>query len=851
LEKIVAANNAEPVDCMKSKSGSPVIMIRMMEKARWPYFVVILLLPIAFFAPNLRPGRVMLPLDILHHWEPFSGSIPEPLAKVHNPHLADLVALYHPSIELSRRAQRQAVLWNPYSFCGSPLLANAQNGLLFPLSWCFRFFSPGVAYLLVAFAKMWFCGLFAFLFFRKVGFQPLSSLMGSITFMFCGHMIAWFGYPTSFPLVSWPFLFWALQSFLNRPEARNLAWLATGFGLIFIGGQPQTGFLISLAAVIYLAAHAARPDRRNVGIWLGFASAAALGFCVAAPQILPFFEYASQSTAAVVRSMPGHYGWKQYGWHSLMSWVMPRFFGDPRTGNFWGFSSFLGEAIYIGVIPLVLVALGLIHSSKGSRFYRATLAISIAGGLGLYFGPVSRAYWAIPLLSSIDNNKLIALVAFGLISGSTIGIDRLLTGLLDSAKALRGWAWATAAWIAFAAAGMFFFRDALHAMNLQAFEAREAGWMAAFLMAGGAILWLAGRHRLTVTAAAGLLIVVTVCDLFRIWQNYYPSYPETYLIPRSEAIAYLRDHASGDRILGLGDTLPPLGSALFQLQDVRGYDGMTPYRYYRMLAKIDANVQNLWFKLQRSRPAAGAWTPATLFYRSLERYLDSEDPKVKGDLSHIDYWSNGISNIDRPALVSMMGVRFILNPKGAPVPKEADLRLIHSSDAEVWENPKVLPRAFTATRPLFVDSDEAALDAVAAQDFPFERTAVVTLEAANVKRPEVREEGVAALIPAKILRYEAEYVEIQADAPRGGWLILSDLFYPGWKATCDGAAAPILAGNYMFRAVPMPPGVHIVKFSYQPLTFRIGCILALAAALGILLLWVSCKLRRGNPAPGA
>jgi uncharacterized membrane protein YfhO len=63
-------------------------------------------------------------------------------------------------------------------------------------------------------------------------------------------------------------------------------------------------------------------------------------------------------------------------------------------------------------------------------------------------------------------------------------------------------------------------------------------------------------------------------------------------------------------------------------------------------------------------------------------------------------------------------------------------------------------------------------------------------------------------------------------------VILDDLFYPGWKATVDGRAAPIRAADGMLRAVAVAPGVHLLRFSYQPASTEIGAILTI---LGLLL----------------
>src|SRR6266496_6018733 len=131
------------------------------------------------------------------------------MRNVDNPHLSDLVTIYHPWTESFRR-ERGFPLWNPYSFCGSPLIANAQNGVLFPLTWIYLVLPVGAASILIAILKMTASGLFTFLFFREAGFTRLACLIGGSSYMLSGHMIAWFGYPTSFPLVVFPFLFWSI-----------------------------------------------------------------------------------------------------------------------------------------------------------------------------------------------------------------------------------------------------------------------------------------------------------------------------------------------------------------------------------------------------------------------------------------------------------------------------------------------------------------------------------------------------------------------------------------------------------------------------------------------------------------
>ncbi len=54
----------------------------------------------------------------------------------------------------------------------------------------------------------------------------------------------------------------------------------------------------------------------------------------------------------------------------------------------------------------------------------------------------------------------------------------------------------------------------------------------------------------------------------------------------------------------------------------------------------------------------------------------------------------------------------------------------------------------------------------------------------------------------------------------GGYLVLNDALVPGWSATVDGRAAPIVRADYAFRAVPVPAGDHDVMMRYSPWSLR-------------------------------
>jgi len=84
-----------------------------------------------------------------------------------------------------------------------------------------------------------------------------------------------------------------------------------------------------------------------------------------------------------------------------------------------------------------------------------------------------------------------------------------------------------------------------------------------------------------------------------------------------------------------------------------------------------------------------------------------------------------------------------------------------------------------------------------------------------------------------ITLYSPNKIEFRSDSPSTTILLISELYYPGWKAFVDGKKVPILRADYLLRAVKLDAGQHSIRIVYQPMSFIIG---AAITALTLLLL---------------
>jgi hypothetical protein len=91
---------------------------------------------------------------------------------------------------------------------------------------------------------------------------------------------------------------------------------------------------------------------------------------------------------------------------------------------------------------------------------------------------------------------------------------------------------------------------------------------------------------------------------------------------------------------------------------------------------------------------------------------------------------------------------------------------------------------------------------------------------------------------AQIVSAGANKVVVQVNAPLDGWLVLNDVWYPGWTARLDGQKTEFYKADYLFRAVPVMAGEHQVMFIYRPMSFYIGVGLSAAAWIFLSVSWL-------------
>jgi hypothetical protein len=197
----------------------------------------------------------------------------------------------------------------------------------------------------------------------------------------------------------------------------------------------------------------------------------------------------------------------------------------------------------------------------------------------------------------------------------------------------------------------------------------------------------------------------------------------------------------------------------------------------------------------------------------------------------------------RAALLDLMSVRFLIVESPLPWLDTRYRRDYGVREAPfLFENPNALPRAWRAIRGEAQPADpQAALARLVDPLFDIHTTVLL-----DPLPPEVAtwSEPGDASAETRLERDEPEYIAIRTRGAGPAVLVLNDALYPGWEATLDGVATPLLRANTAFRAVLVPAGEHVVEMQYRAHSFRRGLALA-----GIAIVLLSVAMNWGWTGP--
>ena len=174
-------------------------------------------------------------------------------------------------------------------------------------------------------------------------------------------------------------------------------------------------------------------------------------------------------------------------------------------------------------------------------------------------------------------------------------------------------------------------------------------------------------------------------------------------------------------------------------------------------------------------------------------------------------------------LLDVLDVGYVLVDKSLP-PDRADVRALTAGRDKVfedvyvsiWDNRGNLGPAWI-THQVVATNREAARNRISQIGFRPAELAVVEGNVAAMAAADGDAEGSVALTS-----YAAQRITYDATTSKDGFLVMSEIYEPGWKAYLDGESVPIYPTDIALRGIELPAGSHTVELRYEPLSLRLG-----------------------------
>lgn len=718
----------------------------------------------------------------------------------------DAKAQFHPYVQFMAQsfARGDWPWWDPYVFAGHPQIADPQSMIFVPPLLILALVNGDPSFWAVdmaVLAGMAFGGCGLILYFHDRGWHWAGALIAALSFSF-GAAMAWrlqhFGQVLSLAYLPW------LLLFIERTIARGSflsGALAGVFAALIVLGRDQIALLalyVAAGYALWQLASADAPARTLRRAFLPLVGGGVLGIALIALPILMTLLLAAESN----RPSIDYIGAGRGSLHPalLLTLVSPDIFG-AAGGDFWGPPSWTWRdtglftaqnvgVLYVGAIPLLLVATGLLSGqlwAREIRFFTVAILVILLYALGWYT-PAFRVMYA--LFPGVDLYRRPADAVF-LIGG----LFAILAGYAAHRLFVVPWlkpghaaSIATALLLAAAAGAAVFFGWRFDKLpRLPQPMAIAAG---IFIAAAILIAWARSRLALQPVLAGLVLAGFTAADLgFNNGNNGSSALPPAMFealdpATRNETITWLKAHVRTDatyrdrvELVGIGFHWPN-ASLPHRLENTVGNNPVRLGLYTRATGVED----------HAALPDQRKFAPLMPSYRA-----------PLADLLGLRYIAAGapIETIDK-----------LLAPGALPLVKK-------TAEAWIYENSGSLPRVIFATRAAPADF-EAILESGTWPGVDF-RTAVL-IEGAPADAPP-RRPGTAA-----ILSYANTRIEIEADSLDGGYVVLNDVWHPWWTAEIDGQRTPVIRANVLFRAVAVPPGHHRVTFTFRPIEGAISAL---------------------------
>jgi hypothetical protein len=748
-------------------------------------------------------------------------------------------------------------LWNPYQFSGHPFFANPQHALLYPFNGLFFLLPFDVAFNAITIFHFFLGGLFTYLFLKDLKVNSTGALISGLIFMLSGYLLSVHSLLTILLSSVWtPLILMFFRRAILRPGFKNEVLTAIFVTLSFLGGGIEIvygNFFVLLIAVIFLPSSdiefvGDKPRRHRficaVPIYWGRIRSLLIVSIVflflSGIQLFPFLELFHHSIRGSGMSYQQATTWS-FAPKDTLLFFLPDAYGYWLDMKKYWISQCWFKTLYTGGLPFILSAMFL-SFGKGRKLYLALMVFSLFLALGKYNPLYPFVFKYIPFFNGIrypakflyifilvlsvtaglgfqklseyskDNEKKRLkhlFIIFSLVSGFLLLFSALGHQQVEHFLKLKGIDFPdfNPLSVNLHHAQRFLFYLALFFLLLRVgYEMRWKGWVKVlvlvFLMTdlfGNMGFYGKERTEDYFRKTKALEMISSDTDVFRVFSTAKTiSQDTTIMVENPASLDILKEKS-----------LPSM-NLLFQLHDIWGID----------VTRIK-RVDDL-YKAFTNTPSISATHLIDLYG---VRYITSVTPLDENNKFELIY----------ARLEGLEG-------------KREDL--LKENTIKIYKNRSPLPRAWLVKDFKVMDSG-AMLSRMTSRDFRpggevlIEEYPKWTNLPVPVS-PFTKGGGGVSGGEVEILSESNNGLTLQVKVAGDNLLVLSDTYYPGWKAFVNGKKTKIYRADYNFRAIPLTAGTHRVEFVYDPISFELGAGATLLGIMGCIGIGWAAR-RRGSP----
>jgi hypothetical protein len=731
--------------------------------------------------------------------------------------------------------------WSSFEFNGLPVLADPAN---------FNFYLPNVVF--GELVKSWTavvmsgpllaaCFTYAYVF--TVTRSMTAAAFSALAYGLSEEMLERLRHINHVHVIAWlPLIVLSLDRL--RASRHRWRWVAIGafaVGSCILAGHPQPALYVMYCAGLYalvgILIESRIPNPESRLRW--FAATAvmfALGILMSAVKALPLIE----ARTLVVRS--GGLTFERFVGPSLtapqaFSFVFPTILHGPTTEL----------PTYVGITTLLLALLGVSRLRTNWRivFWLAASLLGIGLALGTSTPLVNLAYY-VPLYSWFRNlSRHMFLFAFGASVLAGFGVAAVQRREVSP----RAWRVGLAVMSVAMAAGALLMRAWPTAFPVEGPHGEPGPGVLSWLTVGvwiqfsmlaaatAAIVWVLKRP--SPASYIGLMVVLVIDLLNALPYDIKRDGIEYFAVTAEQTEPSVHARAIGQdlepthaRALAIGGTqvdevLPATFARAWRIPIAGGYGAMLIDRLSR-LATMGTNGE--------VRPGVLADEDQTLDLIAVKYVIVNAPQLADQERRH---WLHG-SERWREAM------HFRTSRQ---TDRGMDQDVAGETEVTVFENRRALPRAWVVETVTPAPESEA-IRAVKTSRFadgtPFDARHTALVDAAHVPPTMNFSPGASAVNVARVGDGD---IGLRVTSQGGGFLVLSENAYPGWRALIDGSEVPIYRADVTLQGVVVPAGTHRIDFTLQSRSLRWGLITSGVSAIICAALFLVGQVSVRSPIP--